>query len=74
MVDDLAQLGVLERMAGADRRSSALYLTPLGQERLARYADALKRCEDTISEPLTADELAQLFVLLSKVGMTGPDL
>ncbi|MGE4124868.1 MAG: MarR family winged helix-turn-helix transcriptional regulator [Pusillimonas sp.] len=73
VVDDLAQLGLVERTAGLDRRSSALYLTPAGDEKLRRYSDALEQCEREIAEALTLDERTQLLALLRKVALGGGD-
>ena len=73
VVDDLAQLGLLERSPGADRRSSALYLTNKGRDRLARYEEAVKRTENMITTQLTPSEQAQLFILLGKLGAAVPD-
>lgn len=71
VVDDLAQLGLVERTVGLDRRSSALYLTPGGDGKLQSYSRALDQCEQEIAEALTADERKQLFVLLRKVALGG---
>lgn len=73
VVDDLAQLGLLERAPGADRRSSALHLTAAGCDRLAHYEEAVKRTEDTITKQLTPSEQAQLFILLGKLGASAQD-
>lgn len=71
VVDDLASLGLVERTAGADRRSSALQLTSAGAEKLQRYSGALDACEQEIAEALTAQERQQLFNLLRKVALGG---
>ena len=70
VVDDLANLGLVQRMAGADRRSSALQVTPEGTEKLRRYSLALEACEQDIANALTAEERVQLMVLLRKVALS----
>ena len=70
VVDDLANLGLVERTAGADRRSSALHVTPEGTEKLHRYSLALDECEKDIANALTAEERRQLLALLRKVALS----
>lgn len=66
-VNDLVALGALERRAGRDRRSHALYLTPRGIE-LRNSIEVITETTDANNfSVLTADEQILLRAMLQKL-------
>ena len=50
-----------------DRRRKLLWITPEGEVAALQMRDAAQRVQERLTAPLTAQESAQLMVLLSKV-------
>jgi DNA-binding MarR family transcriptional regulator len=67
LLDRFEAEGVVERRAGADRRSNGLFLTPEGKRFLARVKRRVEEHEKRLLERLTAVERAALFQLLERL-------
>lgn len=67
LTDDLENAGLLERRRGLDRRMFALYLTPVGVERLAELKRLNAEVHDKFLANLSDAERAMLRELLIKV-------
>ena len=67
MVDQLELTGLVERRAGADARTNALFITPAGEEAVARATEETRINEELIFGTLSADERSALLRLLEKV-------
>lgn len=67
MVDQLERTGLVERRAGADARTNALFITPAGENAVARAAEQTRINEELIFGTLSADERTTLLGLLEKV-------
>lgn len=67
MVNQLEGNGLVERRAGADARTNALFITPAGQEALARAVEETNANEELFFGVLDRDEQAVLRGLLEKV-------
>ncbi len=71
LIDSLAELGHVERRPSpTDRRALGLFLTPSGEQSLARITQAVKAHDARMSAALSAKETAELQRLLGK--LTGP--
>lgn len=71
MVDALESAGLLSRASFAgDRRSHALVLTPLGQEKLDELARLVPGYETRIADRLSSEERALLLSLLERVAVS----
>ncbi|ONI60850.1 MarR family transcriptional regulator [Leifsonia sp. ALI-44-B] len=55
------------RTENGDERRKRVYATPAGAELVAGFEDAVNAVDETILEPLTADERAALDALLLKI-------
>jgi DNA-binding MarR family transcriptional regulator len=71
LIDRLSEAGLVERQEGADRRSTAVVLTPAGRAAAERVCQARAGVVDRAMSPLTAAERAELGRLTGKmmVGM-----
>lgn len=67
LTDDLENAGLVERRRGLDRRMFALYLTPVGVERLAELKRLTAAVHDKFLANLSDAERAMLRELLIKV-------
>ena len=67
LVDRLVADGLVERRAGADGRTLALYLTQPGSDRRRQVLDGRRRMLQQALAPLGADEQATLTHLIEKV-------
>lgn len=68
LVDELEKLGLVKRnKVPQDRRSYALRATPAGEALYEKIAARLAQHEDALLVGLSADEKAQLAVLLDKI-------
>lgn len=67
LVDRLAAQGLVERRAGADGRTLALFLTAAGQERRTAILTERRQQLQTAISTLTAADRAQLTQLLEKM-------
>ncbi|MCC8553986.1 MarR family winged helix-turn-helix transcriptional regulator [Xanthomonas hortorum] len=63
----LAEQGLIERLAGRDRRSKGLYLTPSGERTLAMAQACLARAVERTCSDLQASERQTLLRLLCKL-------
>ena len=66
LADQLEELGLIERLAGADRRTKLLSLTASGKALRTKLAKAAGR-QSPIMKSLTEKERAQLAALLEKI-------
>lgn len=64
LVDKLAEEGLIERRAGKDRRSVALYLTETGQQRKRDVLRARRDALNWVFESLNGGQQAQLTQLM----------
>jgi DNA-binding MarR family transcriptional regulator len=67
MVDQLEANGLVERRAGTDARTNALFITPGGEAAVAEAAEQTRINEELIFGILPADERGALARLLEKV-------
>ena len=68
LLDELEDRGLVERRRSTtDRRHHELHLSPAAGDRLAAVRRVVSKNDATLVEPLTADELATLLNLLSKL-------
>jgi DNA-binding MarR family transcriptional regulator len=67
MVDQLEKTGLVERRAGADARTNALYITEDGEEAVGRSAEQTRTNEELIFGGLCTEERSVLLALLKKV-------
>lgn len=67
MVDQLGKNGLVERRAGADARTNALFITEAGESAVAGSAEQTEINEELIFSPLSAEERLTLRRLLDKV-------
>jgi DNA-binding MarR family transcriptional regulator len=67
MVDQLEKTGLVERRAGADARTNALFITEAGEDAVGKAAEQTRINEELIFGPLDANERATLARLLEKV-------
>jgi DNA-binding MarR family transcriptional regulator len=67
MVDQLEKTGLVERRAGADARTNALFITAAGEAAVTSAADQTRVNEELIFGTLSANERATLSHLLEKV-------
>jgi DNA-binding MarR family transcriptional regulator len=67
MIDQLERTGLVERRAGADARTNALFITEAGESAVAGAVVATKINEELIFGILSAEERATLGALLEKV-------
>jgi DNA-binding MarR family transcriptional regulator len=67
MVDQLEQTGLVERRSGADARTNALFITPGGEEAVARATEETRINEELIFGTLSTEERTTLLRLLEKV-------
>jgi DNA-binding MarR family transcriptional regulator len=67
MVDQLEKSGLVERRAGADARTNALFIMTAGEEAVAKAADQTRINEELIFGTLSASERGILLHLLEKV-------
>ncbi len=67
LTDDLENAGLLERRRGTDRRMFALYLTEVGQARLAELKDLTGAVHEKFLAKLSSSERDTLRDLLIKV-------
>lgn len=68
LLDRFESDGLLERRAGADRRSNGLHLTTEGKRFLARVKRRVDEHETRVLERLSASERDELFRLLGRLG------
>lgn len=67
VTDDLERAGLLERRRGKDRRSFALYLTPVGVAQLKQLRKLVDLAQEDFLAPLAADERDTLRELLGRL-------
>lgn len=67
LVDRLSRAGLVERRAGADQRSAALFLTPAGRRAARRTLARREGAVESILAPLTRDERDTLGRLAQKL-------
>ena len=67
MVDQLGETGLVERRAGADARTNALFITDAGEDAVARAAEQTLANEEYIFGILSDDERRTLRGLLDRV-------
>ncbi|MFT3697009.1 MAG: MarR family transcriptional regulator [Kofleriaceae bacterium] len=68
IVDELAEMGVVERRAAEnDRRAHALHLTPKGKELMGKLSQVGQEHDQTFTAPLTDAEKTELGALLEKL-------
>ena len=67
MVDQLEATGLVERRAGTDARTNALFITPAGEEAVAQAIELTRVNEELIFGILSSEERAALAELLEKV-------
>ena len=68
MIGRLEKRGWIRREADTrDRRRKLLWITPEGESAALQMRDAAQRVQERLTAPLTAQESADLMVLLSKV-------
>lgn len=67
MVDQLEATGLVERRAGADARTNALFITAAGEDAVARSAEQTRINEELIFGALSGSERETLRRLLEKV-------
>lgn len=67
MVDQLGETGLVERRAGADARTNALFITGAGEEAVTRAAEQTLANEEFIFGILSEDERRNLRGLLERV-------
>ncbi|AKU52268.1 MarR family winged helix-turn-helix transcriptional regulator [Xanthomonas arboricola pv. juglandis] len=67
IANTLAEQGLIERLAGRDRRSKGLYLTPLGERTLGTAQGCLARAVARTCTGLQASEQQTLLRLLCKL-------
>lgn len=68
IVNFLEERGLIERRAGRNLRTNALYVLPEGQKRVSDMVAALYEADEELSAGLTAVERQTLFKLLRKLG------
>jgi DNA-binding MarR family transcriptional regulator len=64
----LVGLEAIERRKGSDRRSHALYLTPVGERRFGQFVEVSREVDEVISDslsPADSDKLVELFAQIS---------
>jgi DNA-binding MarR family transcriptional regulator len=67
MVDQLEKTGLVERRAGADARTNALFITGAGEIAVGGAVEATRINEDLVFGFLSAEERGSLRALLEKV-------
>lgn len=67
MVDQLEKTGLVERRAGADARTNALFITGAGETAVAGAVEATRINEDLVFGFLAPEERGSLRALLDKV-------
>ncbi|MEY9928648.1 DNA-binding MarR family transcriptional regulator [Catenulispora sp. GP43] len=67
VTDDLERAGLLERRRGKDRRSFALYLTPVGVAQLKQLRKLVDLAQEDFLAPLAPDERDTLRELLGRL-------
>jgi DNA-binding MarR family transcriptional regulator len=67
MVDQLGENGLVERRAGADARTNALFITEAGETAVARSVEQTEINEELIFGPLSAEQRLTLCRLLDQV-------
>ena len=67
MVDQLEATGLVERRAGSDARTNALFITPRGEEAVAQAYEQTRINEELIFGILSPDERGTLAQLLEKI-------
>jgi DNA-binding MarR family transcriptional regulator len=67
LVNVLEEKGLVERRPGRDLRSNSLFLTPHGEEQVARMTAALEQSDRLVMAPLSPSEQAQLHGLMAKL-------
>ena len=68
LLDDLENLGIIERRAHpSDRRSYAIYLTPLGEKTMTEVYEIGRQHQESLLASLNAEECKQLAALLEKI-------
>lgn len=67
VTDDLERAGLLERRRGRDRRSFALFLTPVGAAQLKQLRRLVDLAQEDFLAPLAPDERDTLRELLARL-------
>ncbi len=73
VVEQLRQMNLLEKKAGKDARSNALFITPAGETVLADFYQQRDAQMQGVLEALTADEQQLLAALVNKLLTNFPD-
>jgi DNA-binding MarR family transcriptional regulator len=68
IVNFLEERGLIERRAGRNLRTNALYVRPEGSKRVKDMVGALHEADEELSGRLSASERDTLFKLLRKLG------
>ncbi|MEQ6332160.1 MarR family transcriptional regulator [Sphingobium sp. MK2] len=67
LVNILEDRGLVERRAGRDLRTNALFLLPEGEVQVRAMAEAVRQSDARMTQRLSREEAAQLLALLRKI-------
>jgi len=68
VVNALALIGAVERRSGRDKRSNALFLTPIGDTLFAKFDEISIKVDEVVTSRMSPDDIRELTRLLVLVG------
>lgn len=72
LVNILEERGLVERRAGRDLRTNALFLLPEGEVQIGAMIEAVHQSDARMTQGLSGEEAEQLLVLLRKISGEEP--